>query len=82
MATQGVERARFWWNRFGTVFAAEMRRSPVQAMRKFRHRRWLLDEMFLKINGVKDDLWRAVDHEGKELVWLWIETWIAHVSAC
>jgi putative transposase len=58
---------RFWWNRFGTIFAAEIRRSWVQAMRSFRHRRWHLDEMFVKINGVKHYLWRAVDHEGEVL---------------
>jgi len=43
------ETVRFWWNRFGTIFAAEIRRSRVQAMRSFRHRRWHLDEMFVKI---------------------------------
>ncbi len=58
---------RFWWNRFGTIFAAEIRRSRVQAMRNFRHRRWHLDEVFVKINGVKHYLWRAVDHEGEVL---------------
>jgi putative transposase len=61
------ETVRFWWNRFGTIFAAEIRRSRVQAMRSFRHRRWHLDEVFVKINGVKHDLWRAVDHEGEVL---------------
>ena len=30
---------RFWWNRFGAIFAAEIRRSRVQAMQAFRHRR-------------------------------------------
>ena len=58
------ETVRFWWNRFGTIFAAGIRRSRVQAMRSFRHRRWHLDEVFVKINGVKHYLWRAVDHEG------------------
>ena len=33
----------------------------------FRHRRWHLDEVFVKINGVKHYLWRAVDHEGEVL---------------
>ena len=61
------ETARFWWNRFGTIFAAEIRRRRVAAMRHFRHRRWHLDEVFVKINGVKQDLWRAVDHEGEVL---------------
>lgn len=45
------ETVRFWWDRFGTIFAAEIRRSRVQAMRAFRHRRWHLDEVFVKING-------------------------------
>jgi len=36
-------------------------------MRSFRHRRWHLDEVFVKINGVKHYLWRAVDHEGEVL---------------
>ena len=44
------ETVRFWWNRFGTIFASEIRRSRVQAMRSFRHRRWHLDEVFVKIN--------------------------------
>jgi putative transposase len=47
------ETVRFWWNRFGTIFAAEIRRSRVHSMRSFRHRRWHLDEVFVKINGVK-----------------------------
>jgi putative transposase len=29
--------------------------------------RWHLDEMFVKINGERDYLWRAVDHEGEVL---------------
>ena len=61
------ETVRFWWSRFGTIFAAEIRRNRVQAMRHFQHRRWHLDEVFVKINGVKHYLWRAVDHEGEVL---------------
>ncbi len=61
------ETVRFWWNRFGVIFAAEICRNRVQAMRSFRHRRWHLDEVFVKINGVKHYLWRAVDHEGEVL---------------
>jgi putative transposase len=61
------ETVRFWWNRFGKIFAAEIQPSRVQAMRAFRHRRWHLDEVFVKINGVKHYLWRAVDHEGELL---------------
>jgi putative transposase len=61
------ETVRFWWNRFGQIFAAGIRPNRVQAMRSFRHRRWHLEEVFVKINGVKHYLWRAVDHEGEVL---------------
>lgn len=37
-------------------------------MRGFRHWKWHLDEMFVKINGETHYLWRAVDHEGEILV--------------
>jgi putative transposase len=61
------EIVRFWWNHFGTIFAAEIRRSRVQVMRSFRHRQWHLDEVFVKINGGKHYLWRAVDQVGEVL---------------
>ena len=31
------ETVRFWWNRFGPLFAADIRRQRVSAMRGFRH---------------------------------------------
>ena len=34
---------------------------------KSSHWRWHLDEMFVKINGERRYLWRAVDHEGEVL---------------
>jgi putative transposase len=61
------ETIRFWWNRFGPMFAADIRRQRVSAMRLFRHWRWHLDEVFVKINGETHYLWRAVDHEGEIL---------------
>ena len=36
-------------------------------MRGFRHWRWHLDEVYVKINGEMHYLWRAVDHEGEVL---------------
>ena len=36
-------------------------------MRGFRHWRWHLDEMYVKLNGKMIYLWRAVDHEGEIL---------------
>ncbi len=61
------ETVRFWWNRFGPMFAGDIRRKRVQAMRGFRHWRWHLDEMYVKLNGEMVYLWRAVDHEGEVL---------------
>ena len=57
------ETVRFWWQRFGPMFAAEIRRKRVRQMRSSRWR-WHLDEVFVKVNGVQHYLWRAVDHEG------------------
>jgi putative transposase len=34
-------------------------------MRGFRHWRWHLDEMYVKLNGEMVYLWQAVDHEGE-----------------
>jgi putative transposase len=36
-------------------------------MQGFRQWRWHLDEVFVKINGERHYLWRAVDHEGEIL---------------
>ncbi len=36
-------------------------------MRGFRHWRWHVDEMYVKLNGEMVYLWRAVDHEGEVL---------------
>ncbi|AZI35255.1 putative transposase [Caenibius tardaugens NBRC 16725] len=61
------ETVRLWWNRFGPLFAADIRRQRVQRMRGFRHWRWQLDEMYVRLNGEMVYLWRAVDHEGEVL---------------
>jgi len=61
------ETVRLWWNRFGPLFAADIRRQRVSRMRGFRHWRWHFDEVFVKINGERHYLWRAVDHEGEVL---------------
>ena len=61
------ETVRFWWNRFGSMFASEARRQRVSRMRGFRHWRWHLDEMYVKLNGEMVYLWRAVDQEGEVL---------------
>ena len=61
------ETVRLWWNRFGPLFAGDIRRQRVSRMRGFRHWRWHLDEMYVKLNGEMVYLWRAVDHEGEVL---------------
>ena len=61
------EAVRFWWNRFGPMFAAEIRRNRASRMRTHSNWRWHLDEVFVKINGETHYLWRAVDHEGEVL---------------
>ena len=60
------ETVRFWWNRFGPMFAAEIRKRRVNH-RLFSQWRWHLDEVFVRINGEMHYLWRAVDHEGEVL---------------
>lgn len=61
------ETVRLWRNRFGPMFAAEIRRKRVQKMRAYTHWRWRLDEVYVKINGEMHYLWRAVDREGEVL---------------
>ena len=60
------ETVRFWWNRFGPMFAGEIRKKRVQGGWHSGWR-WHLDEVFVKINGETHYLWRAVDHEGEVL---------------
>jgi putative transposase len=60
------ETVRFWWNRFGPMFAAEIRKRRIEGMKSSQWR-WHLDEMFVKVNGERHYLWRAVDHEGEVL---------------
>jgi putative transposase len=61
------ETVRFWWNRFGPMFAAEIRRRRVDRMRSGTHWQWHLDEVFVKVNGETHYRRRAVDHEGEVL---------------
>jgi len=60
------ETVRLSWNRFGPIFAAEIRKRRI-AHRNFSQWRWHVDEVFVRINGVNHYLWRAVDQEGEVL---------------
>ena len=44
------ETVRLWWNRFGPMFAAEIRKRRIYH-RSYSHWRWHLDEVFIRING-------------------------------
>ncbi len=61
------ETVRLWWNKFGPLFAADIRRQRVSRMRGFRHWKWHVDDVYVRINGEMHYLWRAVDHEGEIL---------------
>jgi len=58
--------AFYGWRRFGPVFANEIRKRRIEGMKSSRWL-WHLDEVFVKINGERHYLWRAVDHEGEVL---------------
>ena len=47
----------YWWNRFGPIFAAEIRRKRVQPLRSFSKWKWHVDEVFVKVNGNRHYLW-------------------------
>ncbi len=61
------ETVRFWWNRLGLIFAAEIRKKCIRHLRAYSNWQWHLDEVFVKINGERHCLWRAVDYEGEVL---------------
>ena len=61
------ETLRMWWNRFGPMFAGDIRRQRVSRMKSFRQCRWHLDEIYVKLNGEMVYLWRADDQEGEIL---------------
>jgi putative transposase len=61
------ETVRYWWNRFGPLFAREIRKKRMHPVPNHSNWKWHLDEVFVKINGETHYLWRAVDHEGEVL---------------
>lgn len=56
------ETVRCWANKFGPAIAANIRKRPGAADRV-----WHLDEMVVRIIGVRMFMWRAVDKEGEVL---------------
>lgn len=61
------ETVRFWWNRLGPIFAAELRKRQRKIARQHVELRRHLDEVFVRVNGERRYLWLAVDHEGEEV---------------
>lgn len=58
------ETIRYWWNKFGPLFAKDMKKKKLHSDSNWR---WHIDEVFVKINGETHYLWRAVDQEGTVL---------------
>jgi putative transposase len=56
------ETIRQWCHKFGQTYANELRRRRPRPGDK-----WHLDEVFIKINGKTQYLWRAVDQDGNVL---------------
>jgi putative transposase len=69
LAERGIdvsyETERYWWNRFGSMFAAGIHKRRIGQRHGCAQWRWHLDEVFVQINGKQRYLWRAVDHEGE-----------------
>ena len=61
------ETVRYWWNKFGPLFAREIRKKRLHPVPNHSNWKWHLDEIFVNINGKTHYLWRAVDHEGEVL---------------
>ena len=54
----------FWVEHLGLKFSQEIRKNRAGQHSNWQ---WHLDEVFVKINGERFYLWRAVDHEGEVL---------------
>ena len=61
------ETVRYWWNKFGPLFAGEIRKKRMHPIANHSNWKWHLDEVFVNINGETHYLWRAVAHEGEVL---------------
>jgi putative transposase len=71
------ETLRHWWNRFGPMFAADIRRQRLSRMRGLRHWKWHLDEMYVKVRGEMIYHWRAVDGRRRYSRWLFFRSYAA-----
>ena len=60
------ETVRYWWNRFGPLFANQINKKRIRNGVGSKWR-WHLDEVFVEINGEQFYIWRAIDQEGEVL---------------
>ena len=61
------ETVRYWWNKFGPLFASKIRKNQIQSAQNYSNWRWHVDKVFVKINSELHYLWRAVDRVGEIL---------------
>ena len=54
------ESVRYWRHRFGSPFSHQIKKRRAGSMHS-NNWKWHLDEVFVKINGERHYLWRAVD---------------------
>ena len=63
LAERGIivsyEAIRIWWQKFGPDYARKLKRRQGRLGDI-----WHLDEVFIRINGQQQYLWRAVDQDG------------------
>jgi len=67
------ETVRFWWNRFGPLLAADIRKKRVKVMRSYTQWQWHLDEVFVKMQGSAEVF--AQSHET-----IWATLYLRHRS--
>ena len=58
------ETVRFWWNRFGPLFAAEIRRKRVQYLCAHSNWQWQLDRRWIGCRG-----WRSCGSAPSKMCW-------------
>jgi len=72
LAERGIivsyETIRLWCQKFGPEYARKLKQRQGRLGDS-----WHLDEVFIRINGQRQDLWRAVDQDGDVL-----DTWLSH----
>lgn len=61
------ETVRFWWNRFGPMFASEIGKKSDESAACLFELAVAPQQGHYKVNGETHYLWRAVDHEGADL---------------